>query len=77
MGWGFCRLADHELVLPNKQRLDGTVPAAATAVAVSLCGNFGIVGTASGRMDKYNMQSGIHRGRFLAGACLPSTHEYR
>eukprot|EP00892_Ulva_mutabilis_P007621 jgi/Ulvmu1/5230/UM022_0023.1 len=61
------RLADNELFLPNKQLLDGTVPAAATAVAVSSCGNFGVVGTASGRIDKYNMQSGLHRGRFKAG----------
>lgn len=65
-----CRLADQELALPNKQLLDGTVPAAATAVAVSSCGNFGVVGTASGRMDKYNMQSGLHRGRFTTGASL-------
>ena len=62
-----CRLADHELFLPNKQLLHGTVPAAATAVAVTPCGHFGVVGTASGRVDKYNMQSGIHRGRFSPG----------
>lgn len=41
------------------------MPAAVTAVAVSHCGNFGIVATASGRMDKYNMQSGLHRGTFM------------
>lgn len=32
-----------------------------TSVAVSRCGNFGLVGTAAGRLDRYNMQSGLHR----------------
>ena len=32
-----------------------------TAVAVSSCGNYGLVGTAAGRVDRYNMQSGLHR----------------
>lgn len=58
------RLSGQTLELPPKAKVDGTVPAAATAVAVSHCGNFGIVGTANGRMDKYNMQSALHRGTF-------------
>ncbi|MEW5318032.1 MAG: hypothetical protein WDW38_009286 [Sanguina aurantia] len=37
-------------------------PAPVTSVALSRCGNFGVVGSASGRVDRYNMQSGIHRG---------------
>jgi hypothetical protein len=57
------RLGDHDLMLPPKQLLDGTVPAGVTAVAVSQCGNFGFVATSSGRLDRYNMQSGIHRGQ--------------
>lgn len=36
--------------------------AAVTAVALSACGNFGVVGTEAGRLDRYNMQSGLHRG---------------
>ena len=32
------------------------------SVAVSSCGNFGIAGAQSGRIDKYNLQSGLHRG---------------
>jgi hypothetical protein len=38
--------------------------AAVTAVGMSPCGNFGLVGTAAGRVDRYNMQSGLHRGVF-------------
>jgi U3 small nucleolar RNA-associated protein 21 len=41
-----------------------------TSACVSRCGNFGYVGRADGSIDKFNMQSGIHRGRMgdLAGA---------
>ena len=39
-------------------------PAPVSAVAVSCCGNFGFVGSASGRVDRYNMQSGLHRGSY-------------
>ena len=34
------------------------------SVEISACGNFGFVGSARGRVDKYNMQSGLHRGTF-------------
>jgi U3 small nucleolar RNA-associated protein 21 len=40
-------------------------PAPVTSVAVSPCGNFGVVGSGSGCIDRYNMQSGGHRGAFL------------
>ncbi len=40
-----------------------------TAVAVSSCGNFGLVGTQGGSVDVFNFQSGIHRKHFT----LPST----
>lgn len=36
-----------------------------TCVALSRCGNFGIVGSSGGRVDRYNMQSGLHRGAYL------------
>lgn len=35
-----------------------------TAVGLSACGNFGLVGTADGRAHRFNMQSGIHRGEY-------------
>ncbi|KAF3927493.1 hypothetical protein AA313_de0200215 [Arthrobotrys entomopaga] len=38
------------------------------SVAISPCGTFGIVGSAKGAIDMYNMQSGLHRGRFPARA---------
>jgi U3 small nucleolar RNA-associated protein 21 len=61
--WSFeaKRLSKHKLVNPD-------FPAAhVTAVAVSACGNFGLVGTADGRVDKYNLQSGTLRGSYKVG----------
>lgn len=37
-----------------------------TAVAVSMCGNFGLLGYESGVVQKINMQSGKDRGVFVA-----------
>ncbi|KAJ3122567.1 hypothetical protein HK098_002746 [Nowakowskiella sp. JEL0407] len=37
------------------------------SVAVTACGNFGFVGSSAGRIDMYNMQSGIHRRTFASG----------
>uniref|UniRef100_A0A8C5DLI0 Small-subunit processome Utp21 domain-containing protein n=1 Tax=Gouania willdenowi TaxID=441366 RepID=A0A8C5DLI0_GOUWI len=34
----------------------------ATAVDITSCGNFAVVGLSSGRVDVYNLQSGLHRG---------------
>ncbi|KAF7250191.1 WD repeat-containing protein 36 [Varanus komodoensis] len=36
----------------------------ATAVDITSCGNFAVIGLTTGHVDVYNMQSGIHRGRF-------------
>ncbi|XP_027526997.1 WD repeat-containing protein 36 [Neopelma chrysocephalum] len=36
----------------------------ATAVDITSCGNFAVIGMSSGQVDVYNMQSGIHRGRY-------------
>uniref|UniRef100_UPI00358F776D WD repeat-containing protein 36 n=1 Tax=Myxine glutinosa TaxID=7769 RepID=UPI00358F776D len=45
-----------------------TQHATATAVAVSSCGNFVVVGLSCGRVDVYNLQSGIHRGSYGSDA---------
>ncbi|XP_038026706.2 WD repeat-containing protein 36 isoform X1 [Anas platyrhynchos] len=34
----------------------------ATAVDITSCGNFAVIGMSTGRVDVYNMQSGLHRG---------------
>lgn len=35
-------------------------------VAISACGNFAILGSQGGRIDRFNLQSGIHRGSYQA-----------
>ena len=35
-----------------------------TSVAISSCGHYALVGCRSGRIDRYNLQSGFHRGAF-------------
>ena len=41
---------------------------AVRSVAISACGNFGFVGSNSGTVDCYNMQSGLHRRTYRADA---------
>jgi U3 small nucleolar RNA-associated protein 21 len=53
------KLGDVKLVNTNALR---TSPA--TAVAISACGNFGLVGSADGRIERFNLQSGLYRGRY-------------
>lgn len=38
-----------------------------TAVVLSSCGNFAFIGSTNGIVDMYNMQSGLHRKKFVAG----------
>ncbi len=66
--WRLSHLSLGEHVLrPRRKRergADAAHDAPVTAVAISCCGNFGLVGTAAGRVDRYNMQSGLHRGSY-------------
>lgn len=47
----------------------------ATAVAVSPCGNYAVVGTRGGVLYKYNLQSGLQRGAFPLTAVSDSEHQ--
>lgn len=67
--WRLQRYAigEHILTPPPKElkQNGGNTPLRpVTAVCISHCGNFGFVGSASGRLDRYNMQSGLHRGAY-------------
>lgn len=50
------RLGSHVLISTDKSAVKST--------CISTCGNFGYLGCASGRIDMYNVQSGIHRKTF-------------
>ena len=68
--WGFDSrsLGPHELRQPgwpvNNMSTDQDPRHYARSVAISVCGNFCVVGTNSGAIYKYNMQSGQPRGSF-------------
>jgi len=58
--WRTATLAvgEHVLTPPGKRLYP------ITAVSLSACGNYALVGTEGGRVDRFNMQSGIHRGEY-------------
>ncbi|WCJ34926.1 transducin family protein / WD-40 repeat family protein [Euphorbia peplus] len=41
------------------------IPTAVKACAISACGNFAVLGTAGGWIERFNLQSGISRGTYL------------
>ncbi|XP_045923804.1 WD repeat-containing protein 36-like, partial [Micropterus dolomieu] len=57
--WNYqrCTMGAHHLQPPVTQR-----NAIATAVDITSCGNFAVIGLSCGRVDVYNLQSGLHRG---------------
>ncbi|PFH35640.1 WD domain, G-beta repeat-containing protein [Besnoitia besnoiti] len=58
--WSF-----HDKALTTQAlRVSRHAPTPATAVAVSGCGNFVVIGYADGTLHKFNLQSGKHRGEF-------------
>ncbi|CAN9504623.1 unnamed protein product [Ophioblennius macclurei] len=59
--WNYqrCTMGAHHLQPPGVGR-----DAVATAVDITSCGNFAVVGLSCGRVDVYNLQSGLHRGYY-------------
>lgn len=57
--WNYqkCTMGAHHLQPPSPCRA-----AVATAVDITSCGNFAVIGSSCGRVDVYNLQSGQHRG---------------
>jgi U3 small nucleolar RNA-associated protein 21 len=61
--WRIQKFAQGEFVL-RPPRVNNENLAPVSSVCLSRCGNFGFVGSSSGRIDRYNMQSGLHRGTY-------------
>lgn len=62
--WSFhkSRLGDHRLVpkkFYNKNRID--FQAETTSITSTHCGNYVIIGYSSGDVERFNIQSGLHR----------------
>lgn len=65
--WSFSkqRMGTHRLVpeqFQNAQRTDFQTEA--TCLCVTHCGNFVLIGYSSGDVERFNMQSGIHRAHY-------------
>ncbi|KAG8505660.1 WD repeat-containing protein 36, partial [Galemys pyrenaicus] len=60
--WNYQRSTIGAYFLKPKELKNDDITA--TAVDVTSCGNFAVIGLSSGAVDVYNMQSGIHRGSF-------------
>ncbi|KAK5620300.1 hypothetical protein CRENBAI_025715 [Crenichthys baileyi] len=62
--WSYqrCTMGAHHLKPPFVGK-----DAVATAVDITSCGNFAVIGSSCGRVDVYNLQSGLHRGCYGDG----------
>lgn len=75
MSWsgGKCRLGDRRLV---HKRFVNVYGIRATAVEMSTCGNYALIGYTTGHIDKFNIQSGLHRASFVTEDDLQRTLDY-
>lgn len=71
--WSYkcCKMGTHKLRHERFKKDLTCRRAVATCVAISICGNFVVVGLDSGHVDMYNIQSGIFRGQYGE----PKAHE--
>ncbi|KOX73225.1 WD repeat-containing protein 36 [Melipona quadrifasciata] len=61
--WSFdkSRMGEHKL-LPEKFKSNRNI--VATSVCITKCGNFVVIGYNNGHVERYNMQSGLHRASY-------------
>ncbi|XP_037945778.1 WD repeat-containing protein 36 [Teleopsis dalmanni] len=69
--WSFhrCCMGEHRLIptkFENRNRTD--LNAETTSITLSSCGNFAIIGYSTGDLERFNIQSGIHRCSYGAPA---------
>ncbi|KAE9523992.1 hypothetical protein AGLY_015639 [Aphis glycines] len=73
--WSFdkSKMGEHKLCHERfKKNVSGQKGISATCACLTHCGNFAVVGYSSGHIDKYNIQSGLHRGTYGE----PIAHKY-
>ncbi|PSN35551.1 WD repeat-containing protein 36 [Blattella germanica] len=66
--WSYDKLKMGDLkLLPERfdpKKSDLKLKAVATCLCLTSCGNFVVIGYSTGHVDKFNIQSGIHRGSY-------------
>lgn len=68
-----CRLGEHRLMHKRFATVHGI---RATAIELTTCGNFALIGYTTGHIDKFNIQSGLHRATFSTEEDLQRTPDY-
>ncbi|KAJ6233135.1 wd repeat-containing protein [Anaeramoeba flamelloides] len=63
-GSPYARIWGTENAIIDKKQLKSQDGSIITAVSLSKCGNFAIIGTQSGKLEKFNIQSALNRGEF-------------
>ncbi|XP_072309482.1 WD repeat-containing protein 36 isoform X1 [Eucyclogobius newberryi] len=60
--WNYhrCTMGNHHLRAP-----ECSVSSEATAVDITSCGHFAVIGWSCGRVGVFNLESGLHRGSFM------------
>lgn len=71
--WSYdkCRMGDLQLRPPTGGSLIATDHVEATCVCLTNCGNFVVVGYLGGQVERFNIQSGLHRDTYGA----PKAHD--
>jgi len=73
--WSTERAAMGDLFLESTDAAVVSGARQLSACALSNCGNFAYVGTESGVLDRFNMQSGAHRGTLVWSKALGRAHK--
>ena len=68
-----CRIGSHRIMHKRFQNVYGV---RATAVELTTCGNFVLIGYSTGHIDKFNIQSGLHRATFQTENGIQRTLDY-
>ena len=58
-------MGEHHLLHERFRNRENPIQAVATSACVSACGHFCIIGYSSGHVDRFNMQSGLHRATYV------------
>ncbi|KAK6112678.1 Utp21 specific WD40 associated putative domain family protein [Brugia pahangi] len=65
----YCLLHKRFLTKPH------LISASASAICISSCGNFGLIGYTTGHIDCFNLQSGHHRKTFICNKSDEKAHQ--
>merc|ERR1712025_249238 len=67
--WSFgnCKMGELQLLHERFKQNIELRGAVATCICLTSCGNFAVLGYSSGHVDRFNIQSGIHRGTYQHG----------